>query len=321
MENNGKNIKKQKIHLFLAKPRGFCAGVERAIQIVERALEKHGAPIYVRHEIVHNKYVVDRLRQMGAIFVKELNEVPTSAIAIFSAHGVSDSVEDEAKKTGLRVIDATCPLVKKVHNRAIKYDSEGRTMILVGHQNHPETQGTMGRIKGKVYLVQSVEDVDLIDLPESAPIGYVTQTTLSVDDTKQIVDKIYQRFADVLGPELRDICYATQNRQNAVKFLADNVDLILVIGSNNSSNSNRLRDIAQASGVDSYLIDSTADIKEEWLEGIKKIGITAGASAPELLVEQVVEYFVGKYNTTLEEIEGIDENIFFRLPPELLPVE
>ena len=274
--------------VILAQPRGFCAGVVRAIDIVDRALARFGVPVYVRHEIVHNRHVVASLRAKGAIFVEDLSEIPDGAVTIFSAHGVSEAVEQEAAARGLPVLDATCPLVAKVHNQAIRYVNQGRHLILIGHAGHPEVEGTMGRTRGPVHLVASADDVGRLTLPSDAPVSYVTQTTLSVNDTRQVIEAIKQRFTDVTGPETRDICYATQNRQDAVRDLARHADVILVVGSSNSSNSNRLRELGEECGVPTYLIGDASELDPAWVEGAGTVGITAGASAPETLVEDIV---------------------------------
>ena len=305
------------INVILAKPRGFCAGVERAIEIVERSIKKYGAPVYVRHEIVHNKFVVDDLKAKGAIFVDEISEIPKGAITIFSAHGVSESVEDNAKARNLPVIDATCPLVKKVHKEAVKHEEKGRKLILIGHKGHPEVEGTSGRVKNEVILVQSVEDIANIEIEDPTKLSYVTQTTLSVDDTKAIITALKEKFPQIEGPEIRDICYATQNRQDAVKELSKAVDLILVIGATNSSNSNRLRDLGEEMGVKSYLIANENDIDVSWLDDIKTIGITAGASAPEVLLEKVLERLQQITKINIRTMEGVNENVKFKLPEEL----
>src|SRR3954470_7956793 len=275
--------------VILAQPRGFCAGVVRAIEIVERALEKYGPPVYVRHEIVHNKHVVESLKAKGARFVEDLSEVPPDAVTIFSAHGVAKSVEDEAAARSLPVLNATCPLVTKVHNQGKRYVGQGRQLILIGHAGHPEVEGTMGQIPSPVILVQSEADVEALALPADTPVAYVTQTTLSVDDTQGIITALERRFSDIVGPETRDICYATQNRQSAVRDLARVADLILVVGAKNSSNSNRLREIAEESGVPGYLVADGSQVNPAWLEGVRIVGLTAGASAPEVLVEDVID--------------------------------
>lgn len=305
------------IEVVLAKPRGFCAGVERAIEIVERALKKYGAPVYVRHEIVHNKYVVEDLRAKGAIFVDEVSDIPNGAITVFSAHGVSEKVEDEAKNRDLPVIDATCPLVKKVHREAQRHEESGAQIVLIGHAGHPEVEGTSGRVKNEVILVQSVEDVEKIQVSDPSKLSYVTQTTLSVDDTRSIILALKKKFPSIEGPDLRDICYATQNRQDAVRKLSQEVDLILVIGSANSSNSNRLRDLGEEMGKPSYLINGAQDIKPEWLSNIKKLGITAGASAPEILLDNVLARLGELTKIAIRTMEGVNENVRFKIPAEL----
>ncbi len=306
------------LEIILAQPRGFCAGVDRAIEIVERALGLYGAPIYVRHEIVHNKRVVDSLKSKGAVFVNEVADVPDGAIVVFSAHGVSEKVEGEARFRNLPLIDATCPLVTKVHKEAQRYEAEAREIILIGHAGHPEVEGTSGRVKGGVHLVSSVEDVEKLRVRNAQALAYVTQTTLSVDDTRHIIDALKKRFPTIAGPELRDICYATQNRQNAVRQLAGMCGLILVIGSNNSSNSNRLRDLGEEMGVTAYLVEDANALQAEWLEGVESIGITAGASAPEHLVTEVVERLRSFKPYAVRTMEGIIENTRFKLPPEVL---
>ena len=308
-----------RMKVLLAQPRGFCAGVVRAIQIVERALEKFGPPIYVRHEIVHNRYVVDSLRAKGAVFVEELSEVPAGSVTIFSAHGVSRDVADDASRRGLHVLDATCPLVSKVHNQGNRYARQGRNVILIGHAGHPEVEGTTGRIEGRVHLVQTEEDVARLPLPPDAPIAYITQTTLSVDDTRGIISALHQRFADISGPDTRDICYATQNRQSAVRSICELVDVLLVVGATNSSNSNRLREIGEAVGTPSYLVGDGSEVKPEWVEGVRAVGLTAGASAPDILVDDVIET-LGRLRGSLDisTMEGRAEQIEFKLPPELM---
>jgi 4-hydroxy-3-methylbut-2-en-1-yl diphosphate reductase len=304
--------------VILAKPRGFCAGVVRAIEIVERALEKYGPPVYVRHEIVHNKWVVDSLKARGAVFVEDLSEVPENAITIFSAHGVSKKVESDAEDRGLQVLNATCPLVSKVHAQGRHYIRKGRTVILIGHKGHPEVEGTLGQIPGPVILVQNEEDVAALDLPEDAPIAYVTQTTLSVDDTRGIIAAIRRRFSDVMGPGTQDICYATQNRQTALLEMTKLVDVILVVGAKNSSNSNRLREIGLEAGVPTHLIANGGEIKPEWLQGMEVVGITAGASAPEVMVRDVINALRRLRPVEVFTLPGQDENIEFRVPVELL---
>jgi 4-hydroxy-3-methylbut-2-enyl diphosphate reductase len=303
--------------VILAKPRGFCAGVERAIEIVERALEKFGAPVYVRHEIVHNKHVVDSLKAKGAVFVDELDEIPAGGITVFSAHGVSQAVEDEAATRDLPVIDATCPLVSKVHHEAQRYADKGRDVILIGHAGHPEVEGTMGRIDGTVHLIATPADVAKLEIAADAKLSYVTQTTLSVDDTKSVIDALKLRFPSIIGPDTRDICYATQNRQSAVRALTALVDVILVVGAHNSSNSNRLREIAEEMGIPSYLIADANALDPAWLAGMKSVGVTAGASAPEHLVEELVARLRLLGATEVEILPGVDENVRFKMPPEL----
>jgi 4-hydroxy-3-methylbut-2-enyl diphosphate reductase len=309
--------------VILANPRGFCAGVDRAIEIVERALELFGAPIYVRHEVVHNRYVVDGLRDKGALFIEELREVPNGATLIFSAHGVSRAVREEAESRGLQVFDATCPLVTKVHLEVARYSREGRETILLGHAGHPEVEGTMGQYDasrgGAIYLVEIPEDVQRLRVKDPDRLAVVTQTTLSMDDTCEIMDALQHRFPNILTPRNSDICYATQNRQDAVKRLAEPCDLILVVGSRNSSNSNRLREIAQKQGAQAFLIDGPDDIDPAWLGDKKAIGITAGASAPEILVEQVVDLVRGLSDHPIQEHRGIAEDIVFSLPKALRP--
>ncbi len=306
--------------ILLAQPRGFCAGVVRAIEIVERALEKYGPPVYVRHEIVHNKYVVESLKAKGAVFVEDLHEVPANAITVFSAHGVAKSVEQEAAARGLPVLNATCPLVSKVHNQGKRYVSKGRTLVLIGHEGHPEVVGTMGQVPGPVHLVQNVEDVAALDIPADTPVAYITQTTLSVDDTKDIIIALEDRFPDLEGPDTRDICYATQNRQSSVRDLSKLVDVILVVGATNSSNSNRLREIGTEVGVPSYLIADGSQLDPEWLRDARTVGITAGASAPEVLVDDVIDALRRIGPVTVSVVPGREENIEFRLPAELTSV-
>ena len=303
-----------------AKPRGFCAGVVRAIEIVERALDKYGPPVYVRHEIVHNKWVVDALKARGARFVEELSEVPPNAITIFSAHGVSRKVEAEAQERDLRVLNATCPLVSKVHAQGRHYVRQGRTVILIGHAGHPEVEGTLGQIPGKVLLVQTEADVAKLDLPADTPLAYVTQTTLSVDDTRGIIAALYRRFKDVNGPGTKDICYATQNRQTALLELSKLVDVIFVVGATNSSNSNRLCEIGIEAGTPTHLIANGSEIKPEWLTGVEVVGITAGASAPEVMVKDVIDTLRRMAPVELSTLPGEDEHIEFRVPLELLDV-
>lgn len=309
------------IKIRLANPRGFCAGVDRAIEIVNRALAVFGAPIYVRHEVVHNKFVVDDLRSRGAIFVDELDEVPDDCIVIFSAHGVSRAVKAEAERRSLKVFDATCPLVTKVHMEVMRYSQDGRECILIGHKGHPEVEGTMGqydhRHGGDIYLVEDVEQVATLVVRNPQALSYVTQTTLSMDDTALVIDALRGKFPAIKGPRKDDICYATQNRQDAVKNLAVECDLVLVVGSPNSSNSNRLSELAERMGTESYLIDTADDIGAEWLQGKRCIGITAGASAPEVLVKQVIDRLCELGAEAPEEMQGRAENITFSLPKEL----
>lgn len=310
------------MQVHLANPRGFCAGVDRAIGIVERALALFGAPVYVRHEVVHNKYVVDGLREKGAIFVDELDEVPDDAVVIFSAHGVAKRVREEAKARDLRVFDAICPLVTKVHMEVAAYQKEGRECILIGHQGHPEVEGTLGQYqrddgKGGMYLVESVSDVQTLEVKDPEFLAFVTQTTLSMDDTAEVIDALREKFPAIAGPKKEDICYATQNRQDAVKKLVARCDLVLVVGSQTSSNSTRLKEIAEKQGLPAYLIDSADEIQLEWLAGKQNVGVTAGASAPEILVEQVVARLRELSDAEVQELEGIKEQVTFSLPREL----
>jgi 4-hydroxy-3-methylbut-2-enyl diphosphate reductase len=303
--------------VLLANPRGFCAGVERAIEIVERALELRGAPIYVRHEIVHNKTVVAALRAKGAVFVEELDEVPAGATVIFSAHGVSKEVQADAERRGLKVFDATCPLVTKVHVEVAKMLREGFEIVMIGHRGHPEAEGTMGQATRGLHLVETVRDVEELRFDSSKKLAYVTQTTLSVDDAKTIVAALRVRFPQIKGPKKDDICYATQNRQDAVKFMAPQCDVVIVVGSPNSSNSNRLREVAEHIGVEAYMVDSAAELRPEWLLNKKRIGVTAGASAPEVLVTEVIERLKGLGAARVTPLEGITEHVQFTLPREL----
>jgi len=305
------------MNILLANPRGFCAGVERAITIVERALEKFGAPIYVRHEVVHNRYVVDSLKAEGAIFVEDLAEVPDGATVIFSAHGVPQSVRKEAAARGLKVFDATCPLVTKVHLEVSRLHRQGYEIVMIGHKGHPEVEGTMGQAEGGMHLVESVEDVAAMRVG-ATPLAYVTQTTLSVDDAAVIVAALRLRFPEIVGPKKDDICYATQNRQDAVKAMVGKVDVVIVVGSKNSSNSNRLREVAAIGGIPAYLVDGADQISAEWLGGKARIGVTAGASAPEVLVNGVVERLVALGAGSVETLDGVAENVNFPLPRELL---
>ena len=305
------------MRVILAQPRGFCAGVVRAIEIVERALEKYGPPVYVRHEIVHNKHVVEDLKAKGARFVEELSEVPPDAVTIFSAHGVPKAVVNDAMQRGLPILDATCPLVTKVHNQGKRYVSNGRILILIGHAGHPEVEGTMGQIPGPVYLVQTEAEVETLDIPIDAPVAYVTQTTLSVDDTRGIIAALEKRFTNITGPDIKDICYATQNRQTAVRELSKLVDVILVVGAKNSSNSNRLREIGTEVGVPSYLIADGSELDPAWVKDAETVGLTAGASAPEVLVEDVINKLRSLGPVEVETLPGRQETIEFRLPVEL----
>ena len=305
------------MRVILAQPRGFCAGVVRAIEIVDRALQRHGAPVYVRHEIVHNRHVVENLRSKGARFVEELDEVPHGAVTVFSAHGVAQSVEHDADSRGLDVLDATCPLVTKVHVQGRQYVAAGRTLILIGHAGHPEVEGTIGQIPGKVLLVQSEAEVASLDLADDTPLAYVTQTTLSVDDTRGIIDTLMRRFSDIVGPDTRDICYATQNRQAAVRELSEHVDVLLVVGATNSSNSNRLREIGAESGVPSYLVADGSEVKPEWFANAQAVGITAGASAPEEMVEDVIAALRALGPVEVSTMAGREEKVEFKLPSKL----
>ena len=310
------------MQITLANPRGFCAGVDRAIEIVERALSLFGTPVFVRHEVVHNKYVVDTLRSKGAVFVNELDEVPDNSVVIFSAHGVSKAVREVAAQRQLRVFDAICPLVTKVHMEVGRYQDEGRECILIGHAGHPEVEGTLGQYRpkdgnGAMYLVESVADVDKMEVRNPEFLAFVTQTTLSVDDTSEVIDALRRRFPKIVGPKKEDICYATQNRQDAVKKLTGDCDLILVVGSQNSSNSTRLMELSQKKGVPAYLIDNVTEIQQDWLEGKINIGVTAGASAPEVLVEEVIEQLKEWGVENVVEAPGIQESVVFSLPREL----
>jgi 4-hydroxy-3-methylbut-2-enyl diphosphate reductase len=306
-----------KYKILLAQPRGFCAGVERAIEIVERALQIHGAPVYVRHEIVHNKRVVDILSKKGAVFVNEISEIPDKSVTIFSAHGISKVIEEEAHARNLPVIDATCPLVSKVHKEGQNHSENNRSVVLIGHEGHPEVEGTMGQIPGIVHLVTNIGDVENLTLLDERAVAYVTQTTLSVDDTREIIEALKIRFPKIVGPDVRDICYATQNRQQAIRQIVDNIDLLLVVGAQSSSNSNRLKEIGIEKGVPSYLIDDAKSIDLSWFVGVETIGITAGASAPEELVTEVLDYFGSMAEIELELVSGVEENIQFKLPREL----
>ncbi|MFT5893660.1 MAG: 4-hydroxy-3-methylbut-2-enyl diphosphate reductase [bacterium] len=309
------------MQILLANPRGFCAGVDRAIEIVERAIEIHGAPIYVRHEVVHNKFVVDGLRDKGAVFVEELDEIPDDSTVIFSAHGVSQAVESAASVRGLQVFDATCPLVTKVHLEVVKYARLGKEVILIGHAGHPEVEGTMGRYDtskgGRIILVETLADVKTLEISDPEQLAFVSQTTLSVDDTQDIIDALRERFPGIDAPNRDDICYATQNRQDAVKQLCKEVDLLLVVGASNSSNSNRLAELGERAGVESKLITRAVDIQSDWLIGKQKVGVTAGASAPEILVSEVIARLKAEGGQTATEIDGIEEAITFSIPKAL----
>lgn len=305
--------------IVLANPRGFCAGVDRAIEIVERALALHGAPIYVRHEVVHNKFVVDNLRQKGAVFIEELDDVPAGSILIFSAHGVSQAVRKEAEARGLTVFDATCPLVTKVHIEVTRMRAQGKEIIMIGHAGHPEVEGTMGQSNGGMYLVESPADVKLLQVRDENNLAFVTQTTLSIDDAGAVIAALKARFPKIIGPKKDDICYATQNRQDAVKLLAKQCDVVIVVGSPNSSNSNRLREVARNMNIPAYLVDNAGEVKAEWLEGKMHVGISAGASAPEVLVQEVIARLKELGALSVHELQGINENVVFPLPKALSP--
>ena len=306
------------LKVYLAQPRGFCAGVERAITIVERAIELYGPPVYVRHEIVHNKRVVNNLISKGAIFVQELDQIPAGAVTVFSAHGVAQKVEDTANKRKLPVLDATCPLVAKVHKEGQRYSSKGYEVVLIGHEGHPEVEGTMGRISGDVYLVSNTEDVKLLKVKNPSKLSYISQTTLSVDDTKVVIEALKKRFPEIEGPDVKDICYATQNRQSAVRDLVEHVNLILVVGAKNSSNSNRLRDLGEESGVNTYLIETADDLDRKWFDNVESIGISSGASTPDELVKEVMNRISTFREIKIEMQPGIEENVVFKLPKELV---
>ncbi len=312
---------KNSFRVLLAQPRGFCAGVERAIEIVERALKIFGPPVYVRHEIVHNKHVVASLRNKGAVFVEELTDIPDGAVTIFSAHGVSEAVADEAERRNLPVIDATCPLVSRVHKEGRSQAEQGREVILIGHEGHPEVEGTRGRIPGGVHLASSAEDVSNLNVKNGERVAYVTQTTLSVDETRDIIAALKDKFPAISGPDVRDICYATQNRQTAVRELADRADILLVVGAKNSSNSNRLKEIGDEFGIPSYLIDDANALDPSWLDGVKTIGVTAGASAPEELVLDLIYRLDNFGRVSVEEIGNVQENLHFKLPRSLEDAE
>ncbi|MBF0168171.1 MAG: 4-hydroxy-3-methylbut-2-enyl diphosphate reductase [Alphaproteobacteria bacterium] len=302
------------LKVILAQPRGFCAGVTRAIDIVEKALELYGPPIYVRHEIVHNKRVVESLKAKGVIFVEELEEIPQGEVTIFSAHGVAATVEEEAARRGLPVIDATCPLVTKVHNEGGRYASKGAHVVLIGHAGHPEVEGTMGRVPGGVHLVTRPKDVETLDIPEGAEVAYITQTTLSTDDTRAVIEALKTRFPQIMGPDVRDICYATQNRQMAVRKLAKISEIILVVGAKNSSNSNRLREIGLELGKPSYLLDDANGLDVSWLDGIMAVGVTAGASAPDELIDELIAKLETLRSIDLKILDGVEENVSFKMP-------
>jgi 4-hydroxy-3-methylbut-2-enyl diphosphate reductase len=304
--------------LLLAQPRGFCAGVDRAIEIVEKAIETYGAPIYVKHEIVHNQYVCDNLRAKGAVFIEDLGQLPSGATLIFSAHGVSKAVQQQAQQLGLKVFDATCPLVTKVHVEVMRLRSQGREIIMVGHAGHPEVEGTLGQSPDGMLLVESVQDVERLQVKDPDKLAYVTQTTLSVDDTAEITAALERRFPTIAKPAKADICYATQNRQDAVKIMAPLVDLVIVVGSRTSSNSNRLRELAEKRGVPAYMVDSADDIQPGWLQGVKRVGLTAGASAPEVLVQQIVERLKSLGAKSVRALDGVQENVTFKLPVNLI---
>lgn len=306
--------------VILAQPRGFCAGVERAIDIVERALAKYGAPVYVRHEIVHNKRVVDTLKSRGAVFVEEIDEIPAGAVTIFSAHGVSRKVEDGAGLRDLDVIDATCPLVTKVHKEGRRYAARGYDIVLIGHIGHPEVEGTLGQIPGTVHVISEPHEVAGLDVANPDQVAFVTQTTLSVNDTRDVIAALRERFPNIIGPDTRDICYATQNRQTAVIELSKKVDLLLVVGAHNSSNSNRLREIGENFGLPAYLIEDATMFDPAWLEGVSTVGVTAGASAPETLVQETIERLRAERRVTVTTLDGVEENVHFKLPPELADV-
>ena len=307
------------MRVLLANPRGFCAGVDRAIEIVERAIALHGAPIYVRHEVVHNKYVVDDLRSQGAIFVEQLSEVPPGATVVFSAHGVSQAIRQEAEGLGLNVFDATCPLVMKVHVEVARMREQGREVVMIGHRGHPEVEGTMGQSQSGMYLVESAGDVESLQVRDPGNLAFVTQTTLSVDDARAIVDALKRRFPSIVGPKKDDICYATQNRQDAVKALAQQCDVVIVVGSPNSSNSNRLREVAANLGIPAYMTDNVTELDPEWIRGKNVVGVTAGASAPEVLVQALIAKLVELGARTVSELDGTPERVTFPLPKALAP--
>jgi 4-hydroxy-3-methylbut-2-en-1-yl diphosphate reductase len=308
------------MRVILSQPRGFCAGVDRAIEIVERALQIHGTPIYVRHEVVHNRYVVEDLRAQGAVFVEDLSEVPAGGTVVFSAHGVSQAVRQDAQARGLRVFDATCPLVTKVHVEVAKMREQDREIIMIGHRGHPEVEGTMGQAQGGMHLVETPEDVGRLQVNDEQRLAFVTQTTLSMDDAAAVIRALRARFPAIVGPKKDDICYATQNRQDAVKVLASQCDVVIVVGSRNSSNSNRLREVAEHFGLPAYMVDSAEDLHPSWVSGKKRVGVTAGASAPEVLVQGVIERLRGLGATEVSEMDGIAETVVFPLPKKLATV-
>lgn len=312
-----RDVESPAMEAVLAQPRGFCAGVDRAIEIVKRALDKYGAPVYVLHEIVHNKHVLRELSERGAVFVKELDEVPESSVTIFSAHGVAEAVVDHARSRGLRIIDATCPLVTKVHTQAQQYERHGREVVLVGHPGHPEVEGTKGRIAGPVHVLSTVEEVEALEVDDPDQLAYVTQTTLSVDDTRDVIEALERRFPNIRGPELKDICYATQNRQNAVKELTEHIDVLVVVGSQNSSNSNRLRELGERRGIRAFLVDDPADVEASWFTGAARVGVTAGASAPESLVDLILDRMRDLGVASVRTMDGEPEQVVFQLPDEL----
>jgi 4-hydroxy-3-methylbut-2-enyl diphosphate reductase len=316
-EAAGRAVAQRSMEVVLAQPRGFCAGVDRAIDIVERALELHGAPIYVRHEIVHNRYVVQDLRSRGAVFIDELDQAPAGAIVVFSAHGVSRALRADAERRGLRVFDATCPLVTKVHVEVARMRAAGREIIMIGHRGHPEVEGTLGQAEGGMYLVETTQDVAELQVRDPANLAFVTQTTLSVDDAAMVADALRARFPGIMEPKKSDICYATQNRQDAVKIMAPDCDLVLVVGSPNSSNSNRLREVAERKGAAAYLVDHPDMIQPAWLESARRVGVTAGASAPEVLVQQVIGRLKELGAVSVRTLPGVEENVAFPLPREL----
>ena len=310
-------MSKKTLHIILAQPRGFCAGVDRAISITEKVLKLYKDPVYVRHEIVHNRRVVEKLKAKGVQFVDEVEQIPSKSTVVFSAHGVSEKIGEDASVRGLRTIDATCPLVSKVHKEGKRYATEGYDVILIGHENHPEVEGTMGQIPGPVFLVSTVEDVYALEVNNPKKIAYITQTTLSVDDTREIINALQKRFPNIIGPDTKDICYATQNRQAAVRALAEQVDLILVVGAQNSSNSNRLCEVSNDSGTPSYLVEDPAQIDYEWLHAVGSVGITAGASTPEELVQELIEKLRDYADLEISTLDGVEENVRFSLPVEL----